>query len=279
MTDKTLFLDKPGGRIAYDDSGGSGPLVIASPGMGDTRGVYRHLSPFLTKAGLRMVTFDLRGLGESAIDWDDYSDGAIASDYISLLDHLGGAPAVLVGNSKTASSAVIAATDHPDKISGLVLLGPFAREVPIKWWQKLLFGVMLSGPWGRRVWVSYYKKNLYPGPKPEDLEQYVLSLSKNLSEPGRFRAFKEQAKDTHRESGVRLEKVSQPCLIIMGTADPDFPDAKAEAATLAELIKGDVLFVEDSGHYAQADNPEEVAAAIIRFIRQIETKGTKTYVV
>jgi hypothetical protein len=26
-----------GGRIAYDDSGGTGPLVLAIPGMGDLR--------------------------------------------------------------------------------------------------------------------------------------------------------------------------------------------------------------------------------------------------
>jgi pimeloyl-ACP methyl ester carboxylesterase len=272
MNNKTQFLEISGGRIAYDDSGGNGPLVIAAPGMGDTRGVYRHISPLLTEAGLRMVTFDLRGLGESSIDWDDYSDAAIASDYISLLSHLGDSPAVLVGNSKSASSVVIAATDHPDKISGFVLLGPFVREVPIKWWQKLLFGAMLGGPWGRGVWVSYYKKNLHPGPKPKDLEEYAILLSKNLSEPGRFTAFKEQTRDTHRESGARLEKVSQPCLIVMGTADPDFPDTKAEAAELAELMKGNMLLVEDSGHYPQADNPEKVAVAIIGFVKRIETR-------
>jgi len=35
-------------------------------------------------------------------------------------------------------------------------------------------------------------------------------------------------------------------------------------------MNGDVLFVEDSGHYPQADNPEKVAAAIIGFIKRIE---------
>jgi hypothetical protein len=39
------FLDRPSGRISYDDSGGDGPLVIAAPGMGDSRKVYRHIGP------------------------------------------------------------------------------------------------------------------------------------------------------------------------------------------------------------------------------------------
>jgi pimeloyl-ACP methyl ester carboxylesterase len=272
MNNKTQFLEIPGGRIAYDDTGGSSPLVVAAPGMGDTRGVYRHLSPFLEIAGLRVVTFDLRGIGESSVGWDDYSDAAVASDYLSLLDHLGISSAVLIGNSKTASSVVIAATDSPNRVSGLVLFGPFAREVPIKWWQKLLFGVMFGGPWGRMAWVSYYKKNLYPGNKPKDHEEYVDSLAKNLAQPGRFNAFKEQAKDSHSESGARLDKVSQPSLIIMGAADPDFPDPQKEADELARLMKADVLMVKDSGHYPQADNPEKVASVIIDFVKQFSQK-------
>jgi pimeloyl-ACP methyl ester carboxylesterase len=269
MGKKTLFLEKSTGHIAYDDTGSSGPLVIASPGMGDTRDVYRHLSPLLEKAGIRLVTFDLRGLGESSVQWEDYSDAAIASDYLSLLDHTGLPSAVLVGNSKTASSVVIAATDNPAKVSGLILLGPFARTVPVKWWQMLLFGIMLAGPWGRAAWISYYRKNLYPGPKPQDHKDHVAVLSKNLAEAGRFKAFKEQAKDNHALSGERLEKVIKPSLIIMGTADPDFPDAKTEANELARLIKGDVLLVEESGHYPQADHPQKIAPAIIDFVKRV----------
>ena len=64
----TEFLERPGGRISYDDSGGDGPLVIAAPGMGDSRKVYRHIAPALTDAGLRIATMDLRGIGESTVN-------------------------------------------------------------------------------------------------------------------------------------------------------------------------------------------------------------------
>lgn len=272
MTNKTQFLEKNGRHIAFDDTGGSGPLIIAAPGMGDTRGVYRHLSPLLTRAGLRLVTFDLRGLGESSVDWDDYGDAAIASDYLSLLDHLDSNSAVLIGNSKTASSVVIAAVDGLDRVSGLVLLGPFARVVPIKRWQKLTFGLMLSGPWGRSVWVSYYRKNLYPGNKPEDHENHVAALSRNLAEPGRFAAFKKQAKDSHAEAGTKLEKIRQPSLIVMGTADPDFSDPEKEAHELASIMKADLLLVEGSGHYPHADNPDKVAKAVVELVKRAEIK-------
>jgi pimeloyl-ACP methyl ester carboxylesterase len=276
MSNQTQFLEKYGGKIAYDDTGGTGPLIIAAPGMGDTRGVYRHLSPLLTKAGLRLVTFDIRGMGESSTGWKDYSDAAIASDYISLLVHLKSPTAILMGSSKTAASAVIAATSHPDKVSGLVLFGPFARESKTKPWEKFMFGITLGGPWGRKAWVSYYKNKLYPLIKPRDHEEYVAALSKNLAEPGRYEALKQQAKDPHQESGQRLGDVRSPSLVIMGTDDPDFPNPRLEANELAALLKGNVLFVERSGHYPQADNPEEISQSIIDFAKQQDQSALVT---
>lgn len=47
----TKFLDRPGGRIAYDDSGGAGPLVICAPSLGDLRQEYRFLTPQLVATG------------------------------------------------------------------------------------------------------------------------------------------------------------------------------------------------------------------------------------
>ena len=43
-TNTTQYLDRGEGRIAYDVTG-SGPLVVAVPGMGDLRSTYRHLAP------------------------------------------------------------------------------------------------------------------------------------------------------------------------------------------------------------------------------------------
>ena len=262
----TKYLERPGGRIAYDDSGGDGQLVIAAPGMGDTRRVYRHIGPALTEAGLRLVTMDLRGMGESSAKWEDLSDEGVASDYLALVEELDTGPAVLIGNSLSCASAVIAATDAPERVAGIVLIGPFVREVPTKWWQKAMFAAMLTPPWGRSAWVTYYRKNFYPGPKPADHDEYVAALSRNLSEPGRFASLRGLAANTHAESGRRMTEVTQPTLVVMGTADPDFPDAVGEANQLGDAMGADVLLVEGSGHYPQADNPNQVAPKVIEFV-------------
>jgi pimeloyl-ACP methyl ester carboxylesterase len=258
---KTQTFNRPGGKIAYDDTGGTGPLLIAAPGMGDTRSVYRHLTPLLTDR-YRVVTMDLRGLGESTAVWDDFNDTAVAEDYLALIDHLDAGPAILVGNSLSCSSAVLASVQSPDSVAGIVLLGPFVRPVEAAWWQKALFKVMLAPPWGRSIWTGYYKKNLYPGPKPADHDEHVQEIGTNLAEPRRMKAFRSLAGNTHAESGDVLSQVSTPTLVIMGSADPDFPDAVAEAQQIGDITGGSVVIAEGSGHYPQSDQPELVVEAI-----------------
>jgi len=260
------ILQRPGGTIGYDDTGGTGTLAIAAPGMGDLRQVYRHLIPESTKRGMRVVTMDMRGMGDSTVGWPDYSDAAIGTDMLALAHHLAAGPAVLIGNSLSASSAVIAAVDDPSAVAGLVLIGPFAREIATPGWQKLLFRIMLSPPWGKAAWVSYYRNQMYPGDKPLDHDDYVAKLKANLSEPGRYKAFHSLAFNSHLESESRLERVACPVLVIMGTADPDFPDPQVEARSLAEVLGAELRLIDGAGHYPQAQTPDQVADAIATFI-------------
>lgn len=74
------YLEREGGRIAYEEAGGSGPVVVCAPGMGDLRGVYRFLAPKLVAAGYRVVTMDLRGHGESSTGWADHRPAAVGDD-------------------------------------------------------------------------------------------------------------------------------------------------------------------------------------------------------
>ncbi len=274
-TTTTEYLDRPDGRLSYDDNGIDGPLVVAAPGIGDLRHVYRHIRADLTQAGIRFATMDLRGMGESSTEWRQLHDAAVASDYLALIDHLGGGPAVLVGNSLSCASAVLAATDSPDSVAGIMLVGPFVRDIPVKWWQKAAIGAMLLPPWGRSAWVAYYRKNMYPGAKPPDFDAYVDRLSANLAEPGRFASFRRISTSSHAESGRRLDQVTQPTVVVMGTADPDFSDPRKEAEHIAGTLGADLVWSEGSGHYPQAETPSLVAEALIDLVSRTTGHGTE----
>jgi pimeloyl-ACP methyl ester carboxylesterase len=53
----------------------------------------------------------------------------------------------------------------------------------------------------------------------------------------------------------------------MGTADPDFSDAEAEANELGEVMNAKVVVSDGSGHYPQADNPTLVLEALVELVR------------
>lgn len=260
------YLERPEGKIAYEVSGDDGPWVVCAPGMGDLRSVYRYVTPALVARGYRVATMDVRGMGGSTAEWRDYSESAIGSDLVRLIEQLAAGPAIVVGNSISAGAAVWAATERPDLVARLVLVGPFVRQVPISRLKVLLFRLALARPWGATTWANYQSKRLYPAVKPDDLEVHRHAVIANLREPGRMRAFQRMAATDHRAAEARLDRVKVPVLIVMGTADPDFPDPRAEAALLADRLHGTAVLLEGAGHYPQAEMPAAFSAKVFDFL-------------
>lgn len=261
----TEFLDRPDGRIAYDDTGGDGALVIAVPGMGDVRGVYRFLAPALVAAGHRVVTMDVRGHGESSAGWPDHSAAAVGSDIVALLRALDAGPAAVLGGSMASAAAVWAAAEAPERVSGIVLLGPFVRDIPANLVGRLSIGLVSLLP---AAWMSWYAR-LYPTAPPADLDAYRAALGANLREPGRFAAFRAMMRASKADCEARIPQVRAPALVVMGTRDPDFPDPAAEARLVADRLHGTVLLVEGAGHYPHAEMPAIVGPAVVDFLRQV----------
>ncbi len=261
------FLQRPGGRIAYDVAG-EGQLVVCIPGMGDLRSVYRSLAPALVDAGYRVTTMDLRGHGQSDTTFDAYDDVAAGIDALALVQHLGGGPAILIGNSMGAGAVAWAAAEAPDQVAALVLIGPSVRNVPVGAAATMAFRLGLLQPWGPMVWHVYYSK-LYPGRKPADLDAHRGEIRRSLARPGAWRAFVATTRTSHAPVEARLSEVRVPVLVVMGERDPDFPDPKQEAQLLAERLQAEVLMVPDAGHYPQAQAPETVSPAIVDFLRRV----------
>jgi len=262
----TRYLARPGGRIAYDVTG-EGPLVVAVPGMGDVRSVYRFLAPALADAGFRVATMDLRGHGESDTTFDQYDDVAAGTDLLALVEELGGGPAVLVGNSMGAGAAAWAAVESPGKVRALVLIGPFVRNAPVGRGAALAFRLALLRPWGPAAWNAWYAK-LYPGRRPADFEAHRARIRASLRRPGGWAAFARTTHTSHAPAAARLDSVTAPTLVVMGDADPDFKDPAAEAAWIAETLRGRAVIVPGSGHYPHAEYPEIVTPEVVEFLRR-----------
>jgi len=259
-TNHTRNLDRPEGTIAYDVTG-VGPLVVCVPGMGELRSSYRETVPALVAAGYRVATMDLRGHGASDATFSSYDDVAAGTDIVALIDELGG-PAVVLGNSMGAGAAVWAAAERPDAVVGLALIGPFVRNTPINPLLAFVFKATMSGPWASAMWTMYLPK-LYPGRRPADLEAHIADIKRSMRLPGHRRAFVATTRTSHAPAAERLGSIAVPTLVVMGTADPDFPDPAAEATWIADRLDAQVTLIDGAGHYPQVEQPEPVNAALV----------------
>lgn len=265
----TQFLKLPDGQIAYDDSGGNGPLVICAPGLGDVREQYRFLAPKLAADGFRVVTMDLRGLGQSSVDWPEYSPAAVGADIVAMIRHLGASKAFIVGNSMTGGSAVWAAAEDPDHVAGIVLIDPFTRVIPTSSFLLAFLKVAMMRPWGPSFWSMYYG-SLYKTAPPADLDSYRAALVANLKEPSRIEATKAMIFASQAPCEARIPNVHAPVLVVMGTRDSDFDDPAAEAVWVATHLHGKKLMVDGAGHYPHVEYPDIVAPAVAGFMRDAQ---------
>ncbi len=272
----THHLQRPDGRLAYDDAG-TGPLVVAVPGMGDLRSTYDELRAALLAAGYRVVTTDLRGHGDSDADFAGHGDEATAGDVAALVEHLDAGPAVLVGNSMGASAAAVVAADRPELVRALVLLAPFLRDGGGGPAKRAVLGAVLRGmlaaPWGARAWAAYYR-TLNKGRRSPRLGEHAAAIRASLRRPGYLAAFRTLALTLdHAVVERRLPRVQAPSLAVVGALDPDWPDAAAELAWIGDVLGGRTLLVPDAGHYPQHQVPDVVAAAVLDLLAEVAPTG------
>lgn len=263
-------ISRPGGAVAYEVSG-DGPLIVCVPGIGELRSSYRFVAPILVAEGYRVALMDLRGTGDSSAGFDVYGDEATAGDVIALIEKLG-SPAIIVGNSLGGGAAILVAAQRPELVSGLVLVGAYARDPKISRVTRIGLQIMAAGPWLAAAWNAYVPK-LYAGRKPADFTQYREAMHAAMKQPGHAKAFSVVVRASHRAAEAALPAVTAPTLVVMGELDPDWPSPNVEARWIADHLNGDLLMVPDCGHYPQAQQPEVVGRAISAFADEMHRRA------
>lgn len=130
-----MQLEVSGGTLYYEVRG-AGPLLVFVCGGPTDADVFAPIADALAKQ-YRVVTYDPRGNSRSVIDpIVDQDMDVHGDDLVRLIDHLGGAPALVFGNSGGAQIGMNALARHGEKIAALIaheppciLLLPEANDV------------------------------------------------------------------------------------------------------------------------------------------------------
>jgi pimeloyl-ACP methyl ester carboxylesterase len=232
--------------------------------------------PPLVAAGYRVAAVDLRGCGESSVDWPAWRRTDIAGDLLAVIRRLGG-PAVLVGHSISGGAATIAAAQEPSLITSVVELAPFTRkqsirlgDLRVKRFRQGMLRLLGAGAFGSvPLWRSYLDV-AYPGVKPADWAERLGRIDSLLREPGRMKAMQGMGRQAPTDAGAQLGNVRCPVLVVMGTLDPDWADPHAEGSAIVDALPsglGRLEMIEGAGHYPHDQLPDQVVSLMLAFLR------------
>lgn len=120
------IAERDGGPIAFEIYGtGDPPIMFVPPWIIVHSRIWKAQIPDFARRH-KVITWDARGNGRSDRPKDPsaHSDEALAQDLLAVLDASDTSSAILVGLSGAAIPQIMVASEHPDRVLGLVLIGP-----------------------------------------------------------------------------------------------------------------------------------------------------------
>jgi pimeloyl-ACP methyl ester carboxylesterase len=210
---------------------GEGPPVVLCHGITATRRYVLHGSRALERAGHTVVSFDARGHGESdpAPPGQGYGYPEMVADLEAVVEaQVGEGPLVLAGHSMGAHTAVAYALRHPERLAGLVVVGPvYVGEITgetLDYWDELASALEQGGIDG---FVAYIARNQGIG---SDWSETVLRFTRARMQLHRHLgalvdALRQVPRSRPFESMEDLERLDLPALVVASgdEADPGHP--------------------------------------------------------
>lgn len=220
---------------------GEGPPVVLCHGLTATRRYVVHGSRALERAGHAVVTYDARGHGESdpAPPGEGYGYPRLVADLEEVVaTAVGDGRFVLGGHSMGAHTTIAYALRHPERLAGIVAIGPtYAGEPPsaeeLAYWEGLAAALERGGADG---FVDYIDRNQRTDPAWRDSVRRFTR--ERIERSGNLGALADVLREVPGAppfgSLGELESLAMPALVVASgdRADPGHPRAVAEAYAL-----------------------------------------------
>jgi 3-oxoadipate enol-lactonase len=249
-------------RLHFVEDGPSdAPVLVLGPSLGTDLGLFDAQARDLADA-YRVIRYDLRGHGGSAVVPGPYTVADLADDVLVLLDELGVDRFTYAGVSLGGAIGLQLAVTVPDRVDRLIVMASAARFPDPPSWKARADRVRAEGtefltPSRIGAWVT-------PGfadSHPAETER-LLGMLRGTPREG-YAACCETIETF--DVGDRLSKITAPTLVIAGADDPATPPDTVRL--IADGIP-DARFVvvPQASHLVSAEQPDVVTAEIRRFL-------------
>jgi pimeloyl-ACP methyl ester carboxylesterase/predicted glycosyltransferase len=295
------WVECDGVSIGYQVYGGDGPTVLLMPTWTVIHSRFWKLQvPYLSRH-FRVVTYDGPGNGRSdrPLDSAAYAHSAQTGYARTVLDATGTDRAVVVGLSMAANWALELAAEHPDRVAGLVAIGPSialpvdsdpravhsAPKAPLP---DLPPSVVPAGGqdplehWAKfnlEYWRHQHEDFLWfffgqAFREPHSTKPIEDAVGWGLETSGEVLVAHHRPAAYPVEAQVRswCERVSAPVLVIHGDTDHVSPLGHGEQ--LAKLTGGELVVIEGGGHSPNARDPVRVNLLLEQFVSSVAPQRT-----
>lgn len=249
---------------------GSGETLVLTHGLGGSTQTWETTVPRFAKH-YQVLTWDVRGHGQSDKPEGRYSAGLFASDLAALLKVLGIDGAFVLGHSMGGVVALRFALDFPDLCNALIVSSSSAEVNPraTQFWQDLAAAALEKGMEAvpldpARTFTKSFVEN-----NPEIVEE--LTRNRMANDPGAYvRAALAISEYNYNEE---LSRIGCPTLIIVGNDDLTTPPGGS--VKMSRLIAGSKLVIfKDCGHLSYVEQPEVFSQSVLDFLAEARHRRT-----
>jgi len=251
--------------LHYETTGQGQPILFIH-GLGSSGRDWEPQIAFFS-AHYQVVTFDVRGHGQSDKPPGPYSIRLFAGDTAELIKSLGIAPAHVVGISMGGMIAFQLAVSAPDLVKSLTIVNS-APELILRTFKERLMGIqrlLITRLLGMCKMGQVLSERLLPKPEHAELRRiFVERWAENDK-----RAYIDSMKALVGWSVAdRLGDIRCPTLVI--AADEDYTPVSLKEAYVARMPQAELVVIEDSRHATPVEQPEQFNQALMTFLsRQV----------
>jgi pimeloyl-ACP methyl ester carboxylesterase/predicted glycosyltransferase len=286
--DREGYVERNGVRVFYEVYGEGERTIVLLPTWSIVHSRYwKAQIPYLARHA-QVVTLDGRGNGRSdrPVGVEPYLEDEFAADTLAVMDAVGVERATLVGSSCGALWGTIVAADHPERVDGVVYIGPAVGLAPEHPERQIPGGFDAEQPsyegWAKyntHYWSREYRDFLdfffaKCLPEPHSTKQIEDAIGWGLDTTPEVLADTTRAISLCRMERFRetCARVRCPVLVIHG--DDDLIRPHAQGAALAEATGGALVTLAGSGHLPQTRDPVKVNLLLRDFAVPVPPAGT-----